>query len=119
MNPNTDLIIRDELMKRQAFKPKQRSTDLETCAITQMHGMTRRDFLGSAAVAAGMLAMPWPGNTTTKAQIVGEQRQRIEAAIPNKAFAAPRKNRKLLIFDLNVGYGGHGSIPTATGTMNI
>jgi type 1 glutamine amidotransferase len=75
--------------------------------------MTRRDFLGSAATAAGILAMPWPWHNTTEAQVVGEQRQRIEAAIPNKAFAAPRKNRKLLIFDLNVGYGGHGSIPTA------
>ena len=113
MNPNTDLIGRDEPMKRQAFKPKHRSTDLETCAITQKHGMTRRDFLGSAATAAGILAAPWPGYNTTEAQIVGEQRQRIEAAIPNKAFIRPRKNRKLLIFDLNVGYGGHGSIPTA------
>ena len=37
----------------------------------------------------------------------------IEAAIPARAFAAPRKPRKLLIFDLNVNYGGHGSIPTA------
>jgi len=41
------------------------------------------------------------------------QRQRIEAAIPTKAIAVPRRHRKLLIFDLNVGYGGHRSIPTA------
>ena len=100
-------------MKRQAFKPKYRSTDLETYAITQEQGMTRRDFLGSAATAAGILAAPWPWHNTTKAQVVGEQRQRIEAAIPNKAFIRPRKNRKLLIFDLNVGYGGHASIRTA------
>ena len=113
MNPNTDLIARDELMKRQTFKPKHRSTDLETCAIIQKHGITRRDFLGSAVTAAGMLVVPWPWLTTTEAQVASEQRQRIEAAIPNKAFIRPRKNRKLLIFDLNVGYGGHGSIPTA------
>ncbi|MFC1794286.1 ThuA domain-containing protein, partial [Planctomycetota bacterium] len=100
-------------MKRQVFKPKYRNTDLGTCTITQKHGMTRRDFLGGAAAAAGILVIPWPGHNTTQAQVVDEQRQRIEAAIPNKAFAAPRKNRKLLIFGLNVGYGGHGSIPTA------
>ena len=111
MNPNTDLIARDELMKRQTFKPKHRNTDLEIRAITQKHGMTRRDFLGSAAMAAGMLASPWPGNTAAQAQV--QQRKRIEAAIPNKAIVSPRKNRKLLIFGLNVGYGGHGSIPTA------
>ena len=42
-----------------------------------------------------------------------QQRQKIEEAIPNEALAAPRKPRKLLIFDLNVGYGGHGSIAHA------
>jgi len=113
MNPNTDLIARDELMKQQALKPVHRSTDLETCAITQNHGLTRRDFLGSAATAAGILVMPSHWHGTTKAQVGDDQRQRIEAAIPNKAFVTPRKNRKLLIFDLNVGYGGHSSIPTA------
>jgi len=113
MNPNTDLITRDEPMKRQEFKPKHRSTELETCAITQKHNITRRDFLGSAAAAGGMLAMPWPMHNTAEAQVIDEHRRRIEAAIPSKAFAAPGKNRKLLIFDLNVGYGGHSSIPTA------
>ena len=113
MNPNTDLISKDIPQEPGILKPKQRSTDSETCAITQMRGITRRDFLGSAAAAAGMLAAPWPMHNTAEAQVIDEQRQRIEAAIPNKAFAAPRKNRKLLIFDLNVGYGGHGSIPTA------
>ncbi len=75
-------------------------------------GITRRDFLGSTITAAGILAVPWH-EQTTEAQVSNEQRQRIEAAIPSKAFAAPGKQRKLLIFDLNVGYGGHGSIPTA------
>jgi type 1 glutamine amidotransferase len=40
-------------------------------------------------------------------------RRKIEAAIPAEAPAKPAKPRKLLIFDLNVGYGGHGSIPFA------
>ena len=62
-----------------------------------------------------MLTAPWPGLIAAEAQAVIEpgERQRIEAAIPSKAFARPRRNRKLLIFDLNVGYGGHRSIPTA------
>ncbi|MHC4285176.1 MAG: ThuA domain-containing protein [Planctomycetota bacterium] len=62
-----------------------------------------------------MLATPWLGLAVAKAKAAVEstQRQRIEAAVPTKAFVSPRKHRKLLIFDLNVGYGGHGSIPTA------
>jgi len=40
-------------------------------------------------------------------------RRKIEAAIPGQAPAKPLKSRKLLIFDLNVGYGGHRSIPFA------
>lgn len=38
---------------------------------------------------------------------------KIEAALPAKAIVAPAKPRKLLIFDSNVNYGGHGSIPYA------
>jgi type 1 glutamine amidotransferase/sugar phosphate isomerase/epimerase len=79
---------------------------------TQHLDRTRRDFLSSAA---GMLAVPWLGLAAAKAKaaIESEQRKRIEAAVPTKAFVSPRKNRKLLIFDLNVGYGGHRSILTA------
>ncbi len=71
--------------------------------------------MGRAAATAGMLAVPWIRLTRVKAQYVidADQRQRIEAAIPNKAFVRPSRPRKLLIFDLNVGYGGHRSIPTA------
>ena len=74
--------------------------------------LTRRDFLGGTA---GMLAVPWIGLVASEAKAAAEptQRQRNEAAIPTKALVSPRKHRKLLIFDLNVGYGGHGSIPTA------
>ena len=74
--------------------------------------VTRRDFLGHVG---GVLAAPWFVLTAAQAQVTSEptERQRIEAAIPSKAFVRPRKDRKLLIFDLNVGYGGHRSIPTA------
>ena len=37
------------------------------------------------------------------------ERLRIEEAIPAKAVVPPKTPRRLLIFDLNVGYGGHRS----------
>jgi type 1 glutamine amidotransferase len=80
-------------------------------AITPTNSITRRDLLGGAV---GMLAAPWLRPTGARAQVVPEpaERQKIEAAIPAKAVSEPRKARKLLIFDLNVGYGGHRSITT-------
>ncbi len=77
--------------------------------------VTRRKFLGGTAAAAGTLAFPWLGLTSGQAQVAAGpgEREKIEAALPARAFAAPRKSRKLLIFDLNVNYGGHRSIPTA------
>ena len=42
-----------------------------------------------------------------------DERQKIEQALPAKAVVPPAKPRKLLIFDLNVGYPGHRSIPHA------
>jgi type 1 glutamine amidotransferase len=45
--------------------------------------------------------------------VTDADRRKIEAAIPAQAPARPLKQRKLLIFDLNVGYGGHRSIPFA------
>jgi len=80
-------------------------------AIRPTNSITRRGFLGGAA---GVLAVPWLGLAAARAQVIPEpgERQRVESAIPTKAVAAPRKARKLLIFDLNVGYGGHRSIST-------
>jgi len=66
------------------------------------------------AGAAGVFAVPWVGAGRAHAALESDERQRIEAAIPAKAFVQPRKPRRLLIFELNVGYGGHGSIPTAS-----
>lgn len=42
-----------------------------------------------------------------------EDQARVAAAIPTRAFAKPLKKRTLLIYDGNVNYGGHASIPTA------
>ncbi len=42
-----------------------------------------------------------------------EAQQRVEGALPDKAPADAKSPRKLLIYDGNVGYGGHGSIEYA------
>ncbi len=41
-------------------------------------------------------------------------REKIEQALPTKAIVSPAKPRRLLIFTLNVGYGGHPSIAYAS-----
>ena len=83
--------------------------------------MTRRGFLGGATAAAGMLAAPWLGLSAAEAPAEAEaaERERSEAAIPAKAAIAPRKARRLLIFDLNVGYGGHPSARTANAAFTL
>ena len=69
-------------------------------------------------VAAALLLSLATGLRPAAAQPQGppspEDCQRIEAALPPTAPAKPLKPRKLLIFELNVGYGGHASIPTAS-----
>ena len=42
-----------------------------------------------------------------------DARQKMDAAIPAQPQAKPRKARKLLVIDLQVGYPGHPSIPYA------
>jgi type 1 glutamine amidotransferase len=49
----------------------------------------------------------------TKPAVSPQERLKIEKTIPLKAHAKPQKPRRLLVFDLNVGYPGHGSIPHA------
>ncbi len=68
-----------------------------------------------------MFAMSWLRRAGAQTQRLSEaeQRQQIEAALPAKAFVTPRKPRRLLIFDLNVNYGGHGSIPTANQAFTL
>ncbi len=77
--------------------------------------ITRRDFLRHTCATAGVLATPALGRVVAAAQAGAnsEEGKRIEAALPARAFVTPRKPRKLLIFDLNVNYGGHSSIRTA------
>ncbi|MCL4204337.1 MAG: ThuA domain-containing protein [Pirellulaceae bacterium] len=46
-------------------------------------------------------------------ELSAEEKAGIEAVLPAKAPAKAAKTRRLLIYDGNVGYGGHGSIPFA------
>jgi type 1 glutamine amidotransferase/sugar phosphate isomerase/epimerase len=71
--------------------------------------ITRREFLGHTAVTASVLATP----SLFAAEAEASELEKVKAAIPAKAFATPKKPRKLLIFDLNVNYGGHPSAQTA------
>jgi len=57
--------------------------------------------------------------TSWSRAITDEEKARIAAAIPDKPAAAPAKPRKLLIFDLNLGYGGHRSIVYANLAMEM
>jgi len=77
--------------------------------------LTRRRFLGAATAGAAALAVPWADVLAADAPAASDSadREKIEAALPATAPAAPRKPRRLLIFDLNVGYGGHPSARTA------
>jgi sugar phosphate isomerase/epimerase/type 1 glutamine amidotransferase len=67
---------------------------------------SRRDFLRTAAAGAALAAWPSAGAD-------GGETAEIEAALPGRAPAVPTRPRRLLIFSLNVDYGGHRSIPTA------
>jgi type 1 glutamine amidotransferase/sugar phosphate isomerase/epimerase len=78
--------------------------------------ITRRGFVGNAACAAGLFALPALRSTAAGAppEVAADERRAVEAALPARASAKPRRPRRLLIFELNVNYGGHRSIPTAS-----
>jgi type 1 glutamine amidotransferase len=83
--------------------------------------ITRRSLLGGAAATGGMLMIPWLQRLGAKAQPGAdpEELKRVEAALPTKAIVTPRKSRRLLIFDLNVNYGGHASIRTSNLALTL
>ena len=67
------------------------------------YGISRRNFLQTTSMIAGGLAvLPFGLEALAAADA--------EIPVPAKAPVVPKKKRKLLIFDLNVGYGGHSSI---------
>ncbi|MEI7899523.1 MAG: ThuA domain-containing protein [bacterium] len=67
--------------------------------------LSRRMFLRAAAAGAALAGVPLAGWG--------------EAALPAQAPAVPKRPRRLLIFDLNVDYGGHGSIPAANAAFTL
>ena len=75
--------------------------------------LTRRAFLARAATHALALGCGPAVLRAAAAPDAGSERGLIESALPARAPARPLKPRRLLIFDRNVNYGGHGSIPTA------
>ncbi|MGA2618663.1 MAG: ThuA domain-containing protein [Thermoguttaceae bacterium] len=66
------------------------------------------------AAVAILAARPAAARADSPPEVSPEERLKIEQALPAKAPAAPKKPRKLLVFTLNVGYTGHGSIPHAS-----
>lgn len=75
----------------------------------------RRRFLRASAWAGAALGVPW----VRGADVAEDEVARIVAALPAKAPARPLRRRRLLIFDLNVNYGGHGSIRTANRAFSL
>jgi type 1 glutamine amidotransferase/sugar phosphate isomerase/epimerase len=72
--------------------------------------INRRQFICATAASAGWLACS-RSNSWAAGELTTQER--IANAVPTLAPVKPRKDRKLLIFGLNVGYGGHPSIATA------
>jgi len=86
--------------------------------------LTRRTFLRQTGgiVATPLLGSAMGGMARAQASEDSQELQRIEQAIPAEAPAVPSATggpRKLLIFDLNVNYGGHASIPTANTAFTL
>jgi hypothetical protein len=79
---------------------------------------------GLVIAPAARAADPTPSGEPRKSKaanfkVTPEERQKIEAAIPAKAAAVPAKPRKLLIFCLNVVYGGHRAIGHANVALTL
>ena len=71
---------------------------------------------GTAAPAQGTEGQTQPRR---RREVTPEERSKIEAALPAKAPATPKRPRKLLVFDRQVNYGGHASIPYANLAMQL
>lgn len=71
--------------------------------------MSMAAILGYVLVSFGAFAYETGGPEDQGYIISDEDRAKIMAALPDQAPASPAKTRRLLIFDLNVEYGGHPS----------
>jgi type 1 glutamine amidotransferase/sugar phosphate isomerase/epimerase len=64
-------------------------------------------------MAIGLILLFGAGRVAASRELEPAERAQVDAVLPQRAPASPQKARKLLVFDLNVNYGGHGSIPFA------
>ena len=68
----------------------------------------------AVAMVVALLSMTVDGKAQGPyRELSSEEKARVEAVLPESAPAPVDEPRKLLIYDGNVGYGGHGSIPFA------
>ncbi len=73
-----------------------------------------RFFLPCILLAASLWPLPqFTCAQGTRRPIPDDAKQQIERVLPSRAPAQAKQTRRLLIYDGNVGYGGHGSIPYA------
>ena len=68
-------------------------------------------FIGALSITS--IAMAQQMADYGESVITEEDQARIDAALPQTAPAEPKQPRKLLVVDLNIGRGGHPSIPHA------
>jgi type 1 glutamine amidotransferase len=73
----------------------------------------------SAPAVQAQGAASKPTEPRRRREVLPEERARIEAALPAKAPAVPKKPRKVLVYDRQVNYGGHASIPSANLAMEL
>jgi type 1 glutamine amidotransferase len=103
--------------------PRPRSNGCSYNVLTSRYRQSGcRIMLGHLIAALFLAGSQWIGRAaspTGETQLPPSELLNIEQALPAKAPAAPRKPRKLLIFDLNVNYGGHGSIPYANTAFRL
>ncbi len=79
----------------------------------------RRSFLRQAALAAALAPQAFLLRQARAQSGAADEDKKIEAALPARAPAAPKRSRRLLIFTLNVNYGGHPSILTANRAFTL
>ena len=85
--------------------------------------MKRRNFclavgmFGAASflppISVNEVAAQPPLRVVPMSRITPDEKKIMNALLPEKPFAVPKKKRKLLIYDVNASYGGHGAIPYA------
>jgi type 1 glutamine amidotransferase len=85
-----------------------------TAAQAQVQAAQTQAPTGQAQGAAAQTPEP-----RRRREVSPEERAKIEAALPQKALAVPKRPRKLLVFDRQVNYGGHASIPYANLAMQL